>query len=391
MASLRKRENGIWEIQYRDEYRRRRTITLSATKYKERIAKELKNAVDVLVDKKVNNDPRQHLPTKTWVENAPPEIRTKLAQVGLYELPSTYTVKELWDAFLDEQSDVSEETRKTYLFAKDRFFKFFKPTEMLDELTQERIKEWKGFLLDAGYATATVAGTITKAKAVFNWAKRKHWISVSPLDGVGRGSYRNKAKDRFITQEEYRKLLGACPCPEWRVIITLARIGGLHPCEILVMRWADIDRSRHRFRAFNSKLKQHEDLYERDVPLFAEVSEELDKLRQVPGNEGQEYVINRYANREKSNLGTQFARIAQKAGIGKIPRPFDNMRASRSTEVYNKYGAKKESLWIGHSVRVAFEDYLMVTDDDYAVAAGKMVIVSVDKTEPDTLPEVTQK
>ena len=119
--------------------------------------------------------------------------------------------------------------------------------------------------------------------------------------------------------------------------------------------------------------------------MFPEVATELDELRSLPGNEGQEYVINRYADREKSNLGTQFARIARKAGIGRIPRPFDNMRASRATEVYNEHGAKKESLWIGHSVRVAFEDYLMVTDDDYAVAAGAKVITATSKTEPVTV------
>ena len=381
MASLRERKNGTWEIQYRDEYRRRQTITLSGSRYNKRTAEKLQDAVTVLIDKKINRDPTQDRVTKVWVESASLEIREKLARVGLHELPSKYTTKELWDTYLDENGDMHEDTQRTYLYARDRFFLFFKQTELLDELTQDRMKEWRRFLLDGGkYAPATVAGTLSKAKAVFNWAKRQRWIKVSPLDGVGRGSYRNRDKDRFITQEEYRKLLDACPCQEWRVILALARIGGLHPCEILVLRWSDIDRSKHRFRVFNAKLKQHERLYEREVPLFSEVSAELDKLRSVPGNEDQEYVINRYVNRERSNLGTQFARIAKKAGIGTIPRPFDNMRASRSTEIYAEFGAKKESLWIGHSVKVAFENYLMVTDDDFAVAAGKKVIKSVDKT-----------
>jgi len=381
MASLRRRTNGTWEIQFRDEYRRKKTITLSATKYKERFARQFQDAITVLIDKKVNSDPTQHSPTKAWVENAPPEIREKLARFGLYDLPSKHTAKELWDTFLDKNCEMFEDTRRTYLYARDRFFLFFKQTELLDELTQERMKEWRRFLLDGGkYAQATVAGTLSKAKAVFNWAKRERWIKVSPLDGVGRGSYRNRDKDRFVTQEEYRLLLDACPCQEWRVIIALARIGGLHPCEILILRWSDIDEKRDRFRVFNSKLKQHERLYEREVPLFAEVSAELAKLHSLPSNVDQEYVINRYVNRAKSNLGTQFARIVKKAGIGRIARPFDNMRATRSTEVYNEFGAKKESLWIGHSVKVAFENYLMVTDDDYAVAAGKKVIKSVDKT-----------
>ena len=381
MASLRERTNGTWEIQFRDEYRRRQTITLSGSKYNKRTAERLQDAVTVLIDKKINRDPTQDRVTKAWVESAPLEIREKLARIGLHELPSKHTAKELWDTFLDKNNDMHEDTRRTYIYAGDRFFLFFKPNELLDELTQERMKEWRRFLLDHGYASATIAGTISKAKAVFNWAKRQHWITASPLDGVGRGSYRNRDKDRFITLDEYCRLLDACPCQEWRVILALARIGGLHPCEILVLRWSDIDRSKHRFRVFNAKLKQHERLYEREVPLFSEVSVELDRLRSIPGNEDQEYVINRYAaNREKSNLGTQFARIAKKAGIGTIPRPFDNMRATRSTEIYAEYGAKKESLWIGHSVKVAFENYLMVTDDDFAVAAGKKVIKSVDKT-----------
>ena len=101
------------------------------------------------------------------------------------------------------------------------------------------------------------------------------------------------------------------------------------------------------------------------MPLFPEVKAELDKLRL--GNEDTEFVI----NRSPHDWAGQFDQIAESAGIGKIPRPFDNMRASRATEVHNQYGAKKESLWIGHSEKIAMKFYLMVTDEDYAIATGK--------------------
>ena len=381
MASLRRKVNGTWEIQFRDEYRRKKTITLSG-KYKERTARQLQDAVTVLIDKKINRDPTQDRVTKAWVENAPVEIREKLARFDLCELPSTHTAKELWDTFLSRHHFESEETQKGYGYALDRFFSFFKPNEPLEQLTKDRMMEWKRSLLESGrYLPTTIAGTISKAKTVFNWAKEQKWIPDSPLDGVGRGSYRNPSKDRFVTMEEYHKLRDACTCQEWRVIVTLARIGGLHPCEILVLRWSDIDWKNDRFRVFNAKLKQYEDKFVREVPIFAEIAAELGKLRAIPGNEDQEYVINRYVNREKSNLGTQFARIAQRAGIGKVPRPFDNMRASRSTEIHRQYGSKIESVWIGHSVKVAHEYYLMVTDDDFAVAAGKKIIKPVDNAE----------
>ena len=90
----------------------------------------------------------------------------------------------------------------------------------------------------------------------------------------------------------------------------------------------------------------------------------------IPGNENQESVINRYSRHGNVNLVSPLNKIAEKAGIGKIVRPFDNMRASRTTEIYREYGAMAESLWLGHSKEIAKECYLMVTEDDYTKAAG---------------------
>ena len=113
-------------------------------------------------------------------------------------------------------------------------------------------------------------------------------------------------------------------------------------------------------------------------------------MRSIPGNEGQEFVINRYSNREMVNLAQPFANITERAGIGKIIRPFDNMRASRSTEIERYYGAKAESVWLGHSKEVAMECYLMVAEEDYAKAVGKTVIES-DETDSDQSLEDEQK
>jgi integrase len=248
-----------------------------------------------------------------------------------------------------------------------RFFLFYKPDELIGRLTPDRMREWKEFLLAHGrFVPATVTGTIEKAKAVFNWAKSQKWLTDSPLDGVDAGSYRNEANDRFITRGQHCQLMDACPDQEWRVILTLARIGGLHPNEIKSLRWSDIGKTKDdRFRAVNSKMRHNPKLYERDVPLFPAIVEELDKLRQ--GNEDKEFVINRSPN----SWIRQFNQITESAGLDRIPRPFDNMRASRATEICNEYGAKQESVWLGHSEKTAMKYYLMVTDDDYAIAAGR--------------------
>jgi hypothetical protein len=107
------------------------------------------------------------------------------------------------------------------------------------------------------------------------------------------------------------------------------------------------------------------------VPLFPELYTELVKLFESESSLGMEYVINRYRDPERSNVGTQFARIVKMAGIEPIPRPFDNMRASRSTEVYAEFGAFYESKWIGHSARVARECYLQMREEDFERAVGE--------------------
>ena len=106
------------------------------------------------------------------------------------------------------------------------------------------------------------------------------------------------------------------------------------------------------------------------VPLFPELRKELDcLLLQYKNVESCEFVINRYRD-PNTNLGTQFARIVKMAGMEPIKRPFDNMRMSRSNEVYATWGAFKESQWIGHSSRVRADHYLMMTDEDFNDAAN---------------------
>ena len=184
-------------------------------------------------------------------------------------------------------------------------------------------------------------------------------------DGIGRGSFVNRSRDRIITMNEYRELLDACPCQDWRTIISLVRIGGLRcPSEVIALRWEDIDWGRNRFTVNSPKTAHHEGKEKRLVPIFDELKTELETLFFMPDGEGKEFVINRYRD-PGQNLGTTFAKIAKRAGLPTIPRPFDNMRMTRSNEVYNKYGAFKESQWIGHSGRVRADHYLMITDDDY--------------------------
>jgi len=373
MATLIHRKTGQtpgYEIRFFDQHNKRLAVYLGGRKYTEHTANELKRIVEKLVFCRDNdNDPDKK--TLAWLESASPEIREKLAGVGLIEIPKTYTVKEVWDSFLKQKTGVKESTETIYDHARRRFLEFFKETDILSELTQTQMRQWKESLKST-LAESTIAGTITKVKAVFNWAVQTGMIEESPLKGVGRGSFVNREKDRFITMEEYRRLLDACPCQDWRAIIALARIGGLRcPSEVLRLRWSDVNWEKGRFYVRSPKTEHHAGKEGRLVPLFEDLRIELERLFENESSEGAEFVITRYRDPERTNLGTQFGRIVQLAGIEPVKRPFDNMRASRSTEIYAEYGAFLESKWIGHSSKIAKDHYLQVREEDFERATGR--------------------
>jgi hypothetical protein len=71
---------------------------------------------------------------------------------------------------------------------------------------------------------------------------------------------------------------------------------------------------------------------------------------------GTEHVITAYRD-TKQNLRTQFERIARRAGVAMWPKPFDNMRASRESELMREYDLATVCKWIGNSPAIAARHY----------------------------------
>jgi hypothetical protein len=52
------------------------------------------------------------------------------------------------------------------------------------------------------------------------------------------------------------------------------------------------------------------------------------------------------------------------------PRWFHSMRVSRQTELQREFPLHAVCRWLGNSPRIAQQSYLLVTEDDFAKAAG---------------------
>ena len=73
---------------------------------------------------------------------------------------------------------------------------------------------------------------------------------------------------------------------------------------------------------------------------------------------------------KNANLRSEMTRLLRRAGVSGWPRLFHSMRASRQTELQREFPLHLVSSWLGNSPRIAQQSYLLVTEDDFAKAAG---------------------
>ena len=102
------------------------------------------------------------------------------------------------------------------------------------------------------------------------------------------------------------------------------------------------------------------------IPLFPELRPYLERAF-ADAPEGTTYVVRRYRD-TNVNLRTQLLRIIERAGLAPWPKLFQNLRASRQTELEERFPSHVVCAWMGNSQPVARKHYLMVTEDHFAQA-----------------------
>ncbi len=182
----------------------------------------------------------------------------------------------------------------------------------------------------------------------------------------------DKSREFFVTRELADKVIEALPDAQWRLMFALARYGGLRcPSEVLSLRWGDIDWNGQRIVVSSPKTEHHEEGASRVIPLFPELSPYLEDCHEL-AEEGSVFVISRYRKFD-SNYGVLLNKLVRRAGLPTWPKPFQNLRASRETELVEKFPMHVACKWIGNSQLVAAKHYLQVTDEHFEKALQKAV------------------
>lgn len=306
--------------------------------------------------------------TVQWLAGLDDTMYGKLAQVGLVEARTSSALADFLDGYLNSRQDLKPNSRLVYGHTRRTLIEHFGHDRALRTITEDDAAGWRKSLIDAGLSDATVNKRCGNAKVFFRVAVKRKLIPTNVFGDLESRSIANKGRQRFIDRETAAKILAACPDAEWRAIFALCRFGGLRcPSEILALRWQDITWQPGRIHVTSPKTEHFEGRGSRDIPLFPELDKALhDAFEQA--EEGAEYVITRY-RKANCNLRQQFTRILKRAGLQPWPRLFQNLRATRETELTATYPLHICTYWIGNTARIAERHYLQIPDSVYEQAA----------------------
>ncbi|MBI1311365.1 tyrosine-type recombinase/integrase [bacterium] len=387
MASLIQESDGRRRIQFSDAKGKRPSIGLGSIS--ERNARRIKDKVEQLVEHSITGialDPE----VSRWVAGLDDRLHRKLVKVGLAESrqveavepadeSKAVTLGEFLDDYVDKRTDVKKGTLTFYGHTKRNLIAYFGSDKPLAEITEGDADDFRRFLKREKLSDATVNRRSGLAKTFFRAAVRHRLIAVNPFQDLKATSKANDKRQRFIDRETVDRIIKAAPDAEWRLIIALARYGGLRiPSEALSLRWCDVDHERQRIRITSPKTEHHEGRDSREIPIFPELVEPLrDAWEQSDHGNPSDYVISRHrpasvidsaGNWRNANLRTPFQKIIRKAGIEPWPKLFQNLRSTRETELAGEHPLHIVCAWIGNTERIAAKHYLQVTDEHFAAA-----------------------
>jgi integrase len=364
--------NGVPRIQYHGQDGRRRTLYLGRCPKRE--AETIKVHVVRLASAAMNNAAPPDDTTR-WLNGIGAKLHTKLAAAGLVKPRSTQTLLGWLDEYLGAHAarkGLKASTKARWGRDRKHIAEFFRDRFGLHDVTIAKLQEFDLYLrTTAGLAEATARRTNSQLSQVLRAAARRGMIASNPyeLADIARADKANDDRLEFIDHQTIEKVIAVCPDVEWRLMVALARYGGLRvPSEPLKLEWGHVDWAKKRMTVPSPKTEHHEGRAFRVIPIFPELLPHLEAAFHA-APEGAVHVIQRYRS-SAVNLRTSLLRYLARAGVAPWPRLWQNLRSSRETELAETWPLHVVTKWFGNTEAIAKKHYLQVTDEHYERAAA---------------------
>lgn len=326
MASIYKRGKKYWGRAQRDGIERRRSL---GTSVRAEAVKRLAKWIEELDGSDWGNKPRVTFRTamELFLEQHCPTIKPGAAQ--------RYVTS----------------ARALYAHMRDKY---------LDEITR---KLWSDFVTARRAAGVSPAG-INRDRAclskMFSVAIAAELAEANAVSAFPR-QREPKGRVRFLTKEEYRKLLDAAP-EDMRAVIIVAANTGMRMGEILSLAWDDVDFDRSEIHIPQSKTDEP-----RVIPMPEVVAAQI--RAQPRGIHKQVFRVTE-SKRPIPAVSQRFANIAKAAGIKDIT--FHDLRhtfASWATKGWHAWAGGKIARdrlqkWLGHKSPMMTQRYAHLDTDD---------------------------
>ena len=258
------------------------------------------------------------------------------------------------EAYKAERVDVKPNTVKAWNTSIKRLVAFFGDVP-LRNVTHEKTALYRVHLVQDGYREASISKMI-------GVAHRRKLIDDNPFQYVERGSQINKDREYYVTEDEARLLIDACPNAKSRLIIALARYAGLRiPSELRGLRWSEINWADGRFIVHSPKTER-KGKPKRVVPIFWKLRPYLEEAFEV-SPEGEDRIFPEI--HDKKSMGSWIHKLADRAGVKLWEKPFQNMRSSCATDLNDEFPSKACAEWLGHTEQIADRHYRQVTDEHF--------------------------
>lgn len=408
MASLSRDQSGNYTIQVCCPDGKRRSIRLG--KVAKKTATEIRIKVEHLNALAVARLPMDG-ETAAWVGGIGDDLAGKLATVGLIPPRRSAKLGEFLNVYLDRRrSESKPATVVTLGLVVNDLTAFFGADADLRSITEAKADDFRAHYLTRTpkLAAATSARRLKAVRMFFDHAHKLKLIPSNPFADLTLPNVIPAERQHYVSAADTERLLAACN-PTWRIIVALARYGGLRcPSEVLSLKWEHVNFETTRMTVPSCKTEHHPGRAYRVCPIFAELRPYMDEAWELAA-EGAEYVVPgdyRLAAQKpggwvNSNLRTTFGKIVRRAGLTPWPRLFHNLRASRETDLMQTFPIHVVTAWLGNTPKIALAHYLQTLDADFEKAvkggaeSGAVVVQNAVQSgtardgQPVTIPRKT--
>ncbi len=363
MASIGHDKNGHRRILFIGDNGSRKTIRLGKCTEKQAVA--IKTKIEALMTAHITG--QQDDEVSRWVAGLPDSLHARLAKTDLIA-PRQHgreSINSFVQRYIANQLNRKPNTRHNYEQTRRWLVKCFGEDRPINEITASEAMRFNRFMVDNGLAAnSSVRRKTGIAKQFFKAAIQQGvYRGNNPFEGMPCNVRADKSRQAFIEQATIDKVIDACPNAEWRLLVALARYGGLRiNTEPPELRWSEIDWAKGTMRVRSPKTEHIEGHESRIIPIFPELRPYLEDAYKL-ANPGAEFVITKY-RQKNANLRTTFEKIIHRAGVQPWPKLWHNLRASRQTELCREHPEHVVCYWMGNSRSVAREHYLQITDAD---------------------------